>query len=311
MATLNHGAGVTVRDGGQILNSKLLRNGQQGFHSDRGGNILIAKNEVAYNNWAGFDTGWEAGAGKLGRADNDGGTGPGHELTGDEHSVLRDNFVHHNWGRGLWADVGDTRVSYLNNIVINNTHEGIAHEISHQAIIEGNTVCFNGAAFDVWQWGSQIVVQNSDNVLVANNTVVVGRDGGNGIGLIYQPRNLGHTPAITKNDTVVGNTVIVLDPNASAHGFSGAVGNCNAAAHGCFVEEMWNTSTFERNGYVFAGTAAASTQGRFKWRAAGSGSGAISFSQWQAAGNDVRGSAVQLNAGVVPAACFRAPGGED
>ena len=101
VATLNHGAGVAIRDGGKILNSKLLQNGQQGYHSDRGGGILIAENEVAFNNFAGFDQGWEAGAGKLSHDNNDGGVGPGHTHANNERTVLRNNFVHENLGRGM------------------------------------------------------------------------------------------------------------------------------------------------------------------------------------------------------------------
>lgn len=152
VATLNHGVGAMVRDGGSIIHSKLISNGQEGFHSDRGGNILIGWNEIAFNNYAGFRTGWEAGAGKLGKADNDGGVGPGHEKTMAEQSVMRNNFVHHNNGRGLWSDCGNIHISYLDNVIVNNTHEGIAHEISHQAVIKGNTACFNGLALDTWQW---------------------------------------------------------------------------------------------------------------------------------------------------------------
>ena len=186
---------------------------------------MLAGCEIAYNNYAGFDTGWEAGAGKFGHADNDGGTGPGHERSTAERTIARDNYVHHNLGRGLWADVGVVHISYVNNTVVNNTHEGIAHEISHTAVIANNTVCFNGKVFDVWQWGSQILVQNSDSVVVRGNTVVVGK-GGNGIGIIYQPRLDNGTAAIAQNNTVVDNAVFFLDANHTAHGFTGGVSNC-------------------------------------------------------------------------------------
>ena len=311
VATLNHGVGVQVRDGGSIVRSKLIKNGQEGFHSDRGGNILIGWNEIAYNNFAGFRTGWEAGAGKLGKTDNDGGEGPGHERTLSERSVMRNNFVHHNVGRGLWCDVGDVHISYLDNIVVNNTHEGIAHEISHQAVIEGNTLCFNGVADDVWQWGSQIQVQNSDNVFVGNNTLVVGMGGGNGLGLIYQPR--GNTS--TRNNTIVRNTVIATNTNYSAYGFNGAVANCaNGGSRSppfeawpglgsnCRADEMWANTTFDFNLYFFAaGGVNAAAQKRFRWSQASP----INFTDWQRSGNDRHGSALPLGSGVpIPPACF-------
>eukprot|EP01048_Picozoa_sp_COSAG05_P017448 COSAG05_NODE_2380_length_3151_cov_36.572412_1_plen_469_part_00 len=99
IATFNHGVGVKVRHRGRVIGSKLLHNGQQGVHSDRGGGILLADCELAYNNWAGFNTGWEAGAGKFSHQN-------GLNFSTTEGTVLRGNFVHDNLGRGLaWPEI--------------------------------------------------------------------------------------------------------------------------------------------------------------------------------------------------------------
>ena len=317
VATLNHGAGVAIRDGGRILNSKLLHNGQQGYHSDRGGGLLIAENEVAFNNFAGFDQGWEAGAGKLSHDNNDGGAGPGHTHANNERTVLRNNFVHDNLGRGMWADVNDVRVSYLNNLVIRNSREGIAHEISHSATIEGNTLCFNGESDDIWLWGSQIVLQNSDNSVVYNNSVVVG-SGGNGIGLIYQPRMSGNESTRTSNNTIKANYVWMLDSNTSTHGYVGGVSNCvtpptdgdekdptkNPFASPCHANMMWEDTRFRGNHYFFNVTSVRSeNQMRFRWATEATSPPRITFKQWMDAGNDVDGSIASLDQARVPSVC--------
>lgn len=43
-----------------------------------------------------------------------------------------------------------------------------------------NVVRNNGRKFDAWLWGSQILIQNSQNVDVYNNVVTVAADAGNG-----------------------------------------------------------------------------------------------------------------------------------
>ena len=96
-----------------------------------------------------------------------------------------------------------------------NQQNGIAHEISYTATIRNNYLRGNGYvpfsppnllfgppcpiahlssptryAFNPWLWGSQILVQNSQNVSVYNNIVVVDKLG-NGISIIYQNRGTG------------------------------------------------------------------------------------------------------------------------
>lgn len=150
------------------------------------------------------------------------------------------------------------------------------------------------------------MVQNSNNVFVSSNTMVVGSSG-NGMGLIYQPR--GNTT--TKNNTIVGNTVIATN---STHGFNGCVANCESPpgalqrlqpyARGCNAADMWHNTTFDSNTWYYstAGSGVtADAQRRFRWLNA---SLPLNFSEWQAAGNDVHGSVIELRAGIVPTVCF-------
>jgi parallel beta helix pectate lyase-like protein len=54
----NHGAGIYLSDGSQALNNRVHHNGQKGIGGS-GQNLVIQGNEIAFNNWAGFDAGWE------------------------------------------------------------------------------------------------------------------------------------------------------------------------------------------------------------------------------------------------------------
>src|SRR5690606_14643000 len=108
----------------RVRNNQVLEQGQLGI-GGVGDNVLIAGNEVAWNNTAGFRWGWEAGGSKFART---------HDL------VVRNNHVHDNNGPGLWTDIANTRTLYEGNRVEDNTGPGIFHEISYDAVIRNNTV---------------------------------------------------------------------------------------------------------------------------------------------------------------------------
>jgi len=128
---------------------------------------------------------------------------------------------------------------YEGNIVEYNQQNGISHEISYNAIFRNNYLRFNGYAFDVWLWGSQILIQNSQAVQVYNNTVIIGA-AGNGISIIYQNRGNGtYGPWIPLNNFINENQVYYL----TNHGQSGAVSDTppNPA--------YYNNLTFDGNHY--------------------------------------------------------------
>ena len=304
VATLNHGAGCKVRGRARVTDSRFLRNGQQGVTSTgdvgvHGAGVLLQGCELAFNNYAGFATGWEAGAGKF---------------TATEGTALRDNFVHHNAGRGLWADIGGHAMVYADNVIVNNSLAGIAHEISYAAVVANNTLCFNGGANDAWLWGAQILIQNSGSVVVTNNTAVVGATaGGNGIGLIFQNRGNGTLgPRVTTNNTLTSNKLLVLGGEArgvrraagdgrkawaratASHGITGGVSDCNGTA-GVSSAAMYSNTTFDRNTYYYDDE----SLHLFTW-----GGRALDFAGWQTAGNDLNGKMMPREAGQVPKACF-------
>jgi parallel beta-helix repeat protein len=166
---VNHGAGITTAGHVEVTGNRVLRNGQLGI-GGTGAETYVTDNEVAFNNTAGFDPGWEAGGAKW--------------AVTDGLVVLR-NRVHDNDGPGLWTDIDARGTTYIDNVVRDNTRAGIFHEISADATIRGNTVTGNGHGFDTWLWGAGILLAGSHDVEVDGNTL-----SGNaaGIALIQQDR---------------------------------------------------------------------------------------------------------------------------
>eukprot|EP01050_Picozoa_sp_SAG11_P014292 SAG11_NODE_1742_length_4335_cov_13.617564_3_plen_435_part_00 len=109
----SHGRGINNMQGATVSNCSTHHCGQLGFG---GGSGLVSGCEVAYNNQAGFSTEWEAGGGKW--------------VIHSGYLEISDNFVHDNFGDGLWADVSSINIGYMRNVLLNNAGAGISHEIS-------------------------------------------------------------------------------------------------------------------------------------------------------------------------------------
>lgn len=189
----NHGTGISLASGSSASSNYVHHNGQKGI-GGTGSNILVEGNEVAFNNWAGFNPAWEAGGMKFAQASN---------LT------IRGNSIHDNAGPGAWTDIDCINVLYESNVIRNNTGgAGIQHEISYAAVIRYNTVCNNTNAWPFWLWASQILIQNSQNVEVHHNTVETLPTGGNGIGIIQQNRGTGpYGPHLAINNSIHDNSI--------------------------------------------------------------------------------------------------------
>ncbi len=187
---LNHGAGTMAGTSGQLISNRLLQNGQEGY-AGGGSGFLINRNEIAYNNFAGVDSGWEAGGGKITEASN---------------GVVSRNCVHDNNGPGIWMDAGGNGVIVEDNVVWNNRDAGIFYEISTNGIIRNNVVADNGYGFTVWFWDPQILISSADGVQVYGNTVDVPAAYGNAITIISQNRPP-YTPAV--NNKIYQNTVTI------------------------------------------------------------------------------------------------------
>ncbi|MPZ48150.1 MAG: hypothetical protein GEU75_02365 [Dehalococcoidia bacterium] len=223
----NHGAGLRTGSQMKAINNNIHHNGQIGIAGE-GADVLIEGNEIAYNNTAGFNSGWEAGGTKF-------------VLT--TRLVVRGNSVHHNKGPGLWTDIDNIHTTYDDNTVFSNEGIGIFHEISYDAVIKNNVSRLNGSDQSAWLWGAQILVAGSRNVEIYNNKVEVSASYGNGIGLVQQNRGSGaHGPHLTTGNYVHHNQIVYL----GTRGMSGAAADYQADA-------MFNGGNrFDHNTYKVA-----------------------------------------------------------
>lgn len=253
---LNHGAGINLTTNSVARGNVVHTNGQMGIGAS-GDDVLIENNEISFNNFAHINAGWEAGASKFANTTN---------------LIVRDNCVHHNYGRGLWTDIRNYDVLYEGNIVFSNVNEGIFHEISFDGIIRDNMVGLNGEE-TAWLYGANILISSSGAVEVTGNRVEVAADFGNGIAVIWQDR--GEDFASLGND-VHDNEVAYLGDG----GQSGAAADFDPAYGMIFEQNAFDGNTYhmlDLNGDHFA------------WD-----NGTISFEEFQSLGQETNGAADTL-----------------
>lgn len=215
---LNSGGGITVGNGTQVINNRVIDNGQIGV-SGIGDNIVVEGNEIAHNNFAGYDAGWEAG---------------GTKFVESRDLLVRGNYVHHNHGPGLWTDGSNINVLYEHNLVVNNGGTGIFHEISYDAVIRDNVVMYNAATTRQMFAGGQIMISSSSNTEVHDNLAVVGATGGNAIIVVQQDRGGSEQGQHISTDNIVhNNTIVMLNGDSQ----TGAAGDLESG------EDDWDVST--------------------------------------------------------------------
>jgi len=191
--------GISVDSNQTISNNFVHHNGQYGITGGPLSNLIIENNELSFNNALKLDPNNDAGGSKIF------GSTPGSYFI-----TWRGNYVHDNNGQGIWSDGNVHNVLYENNRVENNTGVGIDHEISWDATIRGNTLRNNSSALlnlgkSCW-WGAQIMLNNSQNVTITDNTVEA--VGTNGICVKSMTRNeTSAFPQVLGNVSVQGNVV--------------------------------------------------------------------------------------------------------
>lgn len=219
----NRGAGIQVNPGWKIIGNHIHNNSHVGIIGGGGSGILIEGNEIAHNN-----------AGGEGNPFIDAG---GAKFFNTTDLVLRDNHAHHNGGPGLWTDGNNVGTLYEGNLVEDNDHAGIKHEISCRATIRNNTALRNGFDNDGWIEGAGIVVLNSPNVTVEGNTV---RDNNDGIGGVQADRTTSARVCESNlKDFVVRNNLIEMS--------SGHTGIASNGGSGVFTS--WGNQ-FYSNTYI-------------------------------------------------------------
>jgi parallel beta-helix repeat protein len=244
----NRGIGVSAARGWRVIGNKIHHNQQYGIRAF-GSGIEIAGNEIAYNN-ANLE---------VNPYDNGGGS----KFIDTVGLVLRNNHVHHNGGPGLWTDGDNIDTVFDGNMVENNHHAGIKHEISCRATIKNNTVVGNGFGNPSWLAGAGIVVLNSPDVTVSGNVVQGNADGIAGIQSTRSSNlNGDHCRRELKNLKVSGNTI------AMKEGYTGIVTNDSDA-----VFNSWNNQ-FTSNTYQID-----PNKGFFKWAGA-----TLTLNEWKELG---------------------------
>lgn len=256
---LNHGYGIRGTNNTSILNNYVHHNGEMGIGGS-GSDLLLQGNEIAYNHTEDFNLDWEAG---------------GVKFTTGRNQVFRDNYIHHNDGRGIWTDLNVIDALVEDNVIENNDYEGIKHEIGYDIVIRNNTVRFNGIPHDDWIWGAQIMIQNSRNAQVYGNKVWVSASGGDGIAIADQTgRGSGQYGAHVSSGNIIRNNELHM------LGTVGDTGqNCGAVGQG----NVFNNNTYYGSSQYFSSVRRFMT---WDWN---------NWNEWRQEGYEANGSIVITN----------------
>ncbi len=175
---LNHGAGVRVGYGIQILSNYVHDNGQVGIGGGIGNSsapstesinsgILIQGNVINHNNYAHFNPGFGAGGIKVGATSG---------------IVLRGNTIQSNEGSGVHFDAfSQNELVDGNTITDNSDADGLVQEIGYGiSTFRNNTVQRNGARLNSSNTSFQIAVRASAGVNAYCNVIEIPEGAGIG-----------------------------------------------------------------------------------------------------------------------------------
>jgi len=256
----NHGAGVKLGPSSKLTNSFIHDNGQLGFGL-QGANSQGINNEVSWNNYAGYAPSWEGGGTKFSSTTN---------------LLLQKNYVHDNYGPGLWCDTNNVGTTYDSNTVVHNMTSGIQHELSFSAVIKNNTLSGNGYQAANWLWNGQILIENSQSVQIYGNNVEVPASGANGISIINQNRGSGSMGKwVAQNNTVHDNTVTYL-------GTGGGSGMVNDTGSHPVLGNSFNSN------HYYLKTGSMTTSKHWWWFSV------MTFSNFKATGEESSGAAAMV-----------------
>jgi parallel beta-helix repeat protein len=240
-----------------ITNDYLHDNGQAGYeencecpHSSTP--HYFVGNEVAFNNY-------DAYAGYQTSYDA---SGMKFMQTGD--IIVSGNYVHDNGGPGLWSDTNVINATYSNNRVLRNKGPGIEAEVSYSHVIANNDIEGNGDA--------GILIADSGPVEVSGNTLA---DNTNGIEETQIDRGSGTLgPYALKNIDVHDNAITMRE-------------GWNGLKNWQLGTSPASDSTWRHNSYYVSCSGNSSP---FIWPSGSDSHPNLSWSEWQAAGNDATGS---------------------
>lgn len=199
----NEHAGISIVGSSTISNCNVHHNKDLGIVVDGGSGALLDGNEVAYNNYDSSVGDYYAGV----------------KIIGTQDVVVRNNYVHHNSGYGLWTYLGSTGTTYQDNVVEDNYWAGLSHDQSYAVTIDSNEFRRNGSKAPVDTDGARkfyngAIQITGPNATVTNNIVT---DNHNGIVVIGYTVNVDGAVITGNTITNSGHTGVVAgsaSPNA-------------------------------------------------------------------------------------------------
>jgi hypothetical protein len=255
----NHGAGIRIGSGMQIVDNVIHHQGQLGV-GGAGSDVVVRGNEIAYNNTAHF------GGGRFSEC---GGT----KFVFTTGLLVADNRVHHNHCNGLWTDVNNRGAVIEHNTVEDNDCNGVIEEVGYGTIIRDNVIRANGLSCTLGSVATTpagINITNSRDAEVSGNLVENNKNGITGVeserSTPAPPPGLGSHDVVnffvhdnTIRQTDAGCAAGVTDHDRQADPYSAAANN------------RWEGNTY------FVGPMT-----RWVW----SRNADLGRSEWQAAGQD-------------------------
>ena len=290
---LNHGTGIFVGANSTVIYNYSHHNGELGMKAGGDGSLFLG-NEMSYNNTQHFKPGWGGGGAKFAAIDG---------------LVFENNYSHHNYGRGLWIDIGSHNITIDNNLITHNLNEGIFYEISYTGKVINNKLAHNGQSSE-WLFGGGIVLSSSTDVDVIGNSVIVNDVYGNGITFFWSDRHLsfardGHTPPLRVENINIDNNDVtylgVLNVENNKTPVSGAIagngvhewsasGTINGVEPVASVVVPDVTIIDSRLNNKFTNNSYHVPDLSEKWFIWGPSASRISWDDFRAAGNDIDGT---------------------
>jgi Right handed beta helix region len=259
----NHGAGIWIGDQMTVSGNFAHNNGEYGI-AGTGNNVTVTNNQISFNNTVGYLFAWGGGTKFI-------------QVVG---LTVTYNNSHDNNGPGLWNDVENSGVVVAYNTTSNNKVAGIFHEISYDAQIHDNTITNDGIdtrGTGPW-WGAGIMVANSSDVNVYNNTLT---DCQNGI--MEQNKNRGNgtngLPYEVQNVRVYNNNITLTK------GFAAGLLR-NYPINNLMYTSWGNSFGFDTNNDAAPNTYDLSSGVKFIWLLNNVPNSQITEPQWQALGNN-------------------------
>ncbi|MBD3393775.1 MAG: hypothetical protein GF418_16710 [Chitinivibrionales bacterium] len=253
---LNHSVGIDLHTlGGFVVrNCNVHHNGQMGIKIVDSKNSLVESNIIAHNSLREY-----VGT----RIAEEGGT----KFVRTTGLTVRSNWAHHNTGSaGLWTDAYNEEYVAEGNLCEYNTGCGIFHEIggdteTGSATIRCNITRFNGIGNWEWLYKAGIMVSHSCNVEIHHNIVEVGDDNpdnndGNGITIVYQPRNHNRITQMPRDNYIHDNHITYWGNTGLTGQAEDGCGATNPEEGGCpdSIDAFWDVTNnvFDANHYHLA-----------------------------------------------------------